>query len=73
MTAEEMENARRKMKLSKADLARQLRTPYRTVQDWLSGARPIPEVCAVAVELLMQKDEWVTKAIIEKIYEEVVV
>jgi len=71
MTPEQINVARKRQGLSIADLARVLRTPYRTVQDWCSGARPVPGVAVVALGLLEQKNQWVMQAIVEKIKREV--
>jgi len=71
MTISELKSARIKMGLNKSEMAKQLRTPYRTYQDWESGERRIPGVCEVAVELLLIKDKWLTQKIIEKASREV--
>lgn len=67
MTADEMNEARRKMGVSKADLARLLRTPYPTVRDWCRGERPIPGVAEVAVGLLVEREAAVMGRIVERI------
>lgn len=71
MQPHELTEARAKLGMNKAEMALSLRTPYRTYQDWESGERPIPGVCAVAVELLLQKDRWVMQQINEKIRHEI--
>ena len=67
MTHLELSKARRQLGLNKAEMAQQLRTPYRTYVDWERGARRIPGVCQVAVELLIKHDRWVMQAIEAKI------
>lgn len=63
----EIEKGRRALQVSMADLARMLRTPYRTVQAWCTGERPYPGVAAAAVELLIEKDRRVMTTIKERI------
>jgi len=67
MTPKELEAARRTLGLNKAEMARSLRTPYRTYQDWEAGERPIPGVCQVAVELLLKKDAWFMATIMDRV------
>ena len=67
MTPAALKTSRRELGLNMVEMAKQLRTPYRTYQDWEHGNRRIPGVCAVAVELLIKRDRWVMQAIIEKI------
>ncbi len=67
MTPAELKAERTTLGLNQAEMAKSLRTPYRTYQDWESGARRIPGVVAVACELLLQKDTWVMQAINEKL------
>lgn len=67
MTPTELTATRRILGMNKAEMARTLRTPYRTYQDWENGARPIPGVVSVAAELLVQKDTWVMQVIVDKI------
>lgn len=67
MTPEQLAAARRALGMNRAEMARTLRTPYRTYQDWESGKRPIPGVVAVAMDLLVEKDRWVTRTIIEQV------
>lgn len=43
---------------SAADMARALKTPLRTYQDWLAGVSRIPGVVEVALEGLLNKDKW---------------
>lgn len=66
-TENAIEAGRRALKVSIADLARMLRSPYRTVQDWCSGARPYPGVAEVAVGLLVEKDRRVMERIVGRI------
>ncbi|GFO67909.1 hypothetical protein GMLC_14880 [Geomonas limicola] len=67
MTPEQLKASRRQLGLNQAEMAQQLRTPYRTYQDWERGTRRIPGVCEVAVELLVKKDRWVMQAITAKL------
>ena len=67
MTPAELKKARRELGLNMAEMAKQLRTPYRTYVPWERGTSPIPGACEVAVELLVQKDRWVMQAITEKL------
>jgi len=70
MTPAELKDARQKLGLNMAEMAKSLRTPYRTYQEWETGGRRIPGVCAVAVELLLKKDRWVMMAIDARIARE---
>lgn len=70
MTPAELKAARRKLGMNLAEMAKTLRTKYRTYQDWESGRRRIPGVCWVAVELLLKRDQWVMQAIEAKIARE---
>jgi len=67
MTPAGLKAARRILGLNRAEMAQQLRTPYRTYVPWERGTARIPGVCEVAVELLVQKDRWVMQAITEKL------
>jgi DNA-binding transcriptional regulator YiaG len=58
MEKEELTAARAKLGLNMAEMAMVLKTPYRTYQDWETGKRRIPGICACAVELLLVKDRW---------------
>lgn len=66
MTNQDLQAARIKLKLNKADMARMLKTPYRTYQDWEANLRRIPGVCQVAVELLLRKDEFFMAGVFER-------
>lgn len=46
MKPEELLKLRQEIRFDKASLARNLSTPYRTLQDYESGARPIPAAFA---------------------------
>ncbi len=70
MTPAELRAARIRLGMNMAEMAKTLRTPYRTYQDWEAGRRTIPGVCAVAVELLLKRDRWVMLAIEAKIARE---
>lgn len=63
MTANELKTARLALGLNRAELARQLDTPYRTYQDWEAGISPVPGVAGVAVGLLQERDRWVMATI----------
>lgn len=43
MTPEEIKNFRARLGLSRADLARRLPVPYRTLEDWEAGRRTPPD------------------------------
>lgn len=47
MTAEDLRAFRTRLGLSRAELARRLRTPYRTLEDWEAG-RAKPPGCLEA-------------------------
>ena len=53
--------------MSKADMAKRLRTPYRTYVNWERGERPISGLAEVAVELLLKHDRMVMEAIKAKV------
>jgi DNA-binding transcriptional regulator YiaG len=57
--------SRKELRLSMADMARRLRTPYGTYVKWERGDRPIPGVLQTAVELLLKHDALVMQAINE--------
>lgn len=67
MTPEQLKTSRRELGLNKREMAKALRTPYRSYVDWERGDRRIPGVCEVAVELLVKKDRWVMQAITAKL------
>ena len=66
MTNQDLKAARLNLGLNMTEMAKALKTPYRTFQDWESGANPIPGVCQVAVELLLKKDEWFMSTVFER-------
>jgi len=66
MTNNELKAARIKLGYNQVEMAKTLKTPYRTYQDWESGQNPIPGVCEVAVELLLRKDEWFMASVFER-------
>jgi DNA-binding transcriptional regulator YiaG len=70
LTAAELRAARIRLGLNMAEMATQLRTPYRTYQEWENGGRRIPGICTIAVELLEKKDRWIMMAIEAKIARE---
>lgn len=51
--------------MNQAELAKRLRTPYRTYVNWERGERPIPGVCETAIELLLRFDRMRMQAITE--------
>lgn len=63
MTTADLKAARRELGLNQTEMAKQLRTSRSGYVKWERGERPIPGVCEVAVELLLQKDRWVMQAI----------
>ena len=67
MTHRELQLLREKVGLNQTQMAKRLRTPYRTYVNWERGDRPIPGICEVAVELLLRNDERVMQAIREKV------
>lgn len=72
MTGDDLRNARKALgELSAAEMARQLKTPLRTYQDWESGENRIPGIAEVAVDLLMQKDNWVMNGVFSRIDERI--
>ena len=56
ITPEELKAARRTLGLKPGEMAKRLKTPRRTYQDWEAGIRPISGACDTAVELLLEKD-----------------
>ena len=67
MTPADLKQSRRELGLNKVEMARQLRTPYRTYADWERGTRRIPGICQVAVELLVKRDREFMQAINERL------
>lgn len=67
MTNNELKTARLKLGLNQVEMAKTLKTPYRTYQDWESGVNPIPGVCQVAVGLLLKKDEWFMATVFDRV------
>jgi DNA-binding transcriptional regulator YiaG len=67
MEIEELKAARRELGMNRAELAKRLRTPYRSYVNWERGDRPIPGVCETAIELLLRHDRLVMQAIKEKL------
>lgn len=67
LTPEELKAARYKLGLTKTEMARVLKTPYRTYQDWEHGKRRIPGICDCAVELLIMKYRWTMERIKTKL------
>jgi predicted transcriptional regulator len=55
------------LQFSLVDTARLLRTPVRTLEDYEAGRRPVPGVFAVAVCLLRERQERVTREIVERL------
>ena len=56
ITPAELKAARRTLGLKPGEMAKRLKTPRRTYQDWEAGKRPISGACDTAVELLLEKD-----------------
>lgn len=67
MTSDELKTARESLGYGVADLACALRTPVSTVRDWEAGRTRIPGAAAVAVELLLERDQGVMTVIRERI------
>jgi hypothetical protein len=63
MTKEKLRNKQISLGYSASDMARALKTPLRTYQDWLAGVSRIPGVVEVAVEGLINKDRWTMQTI----------
>lgn len=55
------------LKFSLADTSRLLRTPVRTLEDYEAGRRTIPGVVAVAIWLLKERSERVTREIVDEL------
>jgi len=66
VTTAELTAAREELGMSKADLAKRLRTPYRTYVNWERGERPIPGVCETAIELLLRQNRMHMQSIRER-------
>lgn len=66
---DELKAARKRLKLSQAELAILLKTPARTLQDWEAGRRRVPGIALVAVVLLQERDERVMASIKAQIEE----
>jgi hypothetical protein len=61
MTASELREA--SVKLGHDNLkqtAAVLGVKYRTFQDWIGSKSSVPDLCAVAVRLMLEKDKWAT-------------
>ena len=56
ITPEQLKAAQRTLGLKPGEMAKRLKTPRRTYQDWIAGKRPISGACDTAVELLLEKD-----------------
>ena len=67
MIPAELRILREKLGMNQTEMAKRLRTPYRTYVDWERGARRIPGVCETAVELLLRHDAMVMRAITEQV------
>jgi DNA-binding transcriptional regulator YiaG len=67
MTQQELKEAREKLGRNQAEMAAELGTPYRTYQDWERGKARIPGTCAVAMRLLLEKDQWVMATTLAKV------
>lgn len=59
MTSAELKIMQVSLGYSASDMARELKTPLRTYQDWLAGVSRIPGVVEVAIDGLLNKDRWV--------------
>ena len=69
MTGNEFKKARiARLKVSQANLSVLMKTPKRTIQDIEALAdQPVRGVYEVCIELLIQRDQWITQAVIEKV------
>lgn len=56
ITPEELKAAETQLGLKPGEMAKRLKTPRRTYQDWIAGKRPISGACDTAVELLLRED-----------------
>jgi DNA-binding transcriptional regulator YiaG len=59
------------LKFSLADTSRLLRIPVRTLEDYEAGRRRVPGVVGVAVYLLAEKQERVTRKILDELSREI--
>ena len=71
MTAIDLKTIRCAMDISAAEMARAMKTPLRTYQDWEAGVNRIPGVAEVAATLLIERMNWsmgeITKSIDSKV------
>jgi hypothetical protein len=56
ITPEQLKAAETKLGFKPGEMAKRLKTPRRTYQDWIAGKRPISGACDTAVELLLRED-----------------
>ena len=56
ITPEQLKAAETQLGLKPGEMAKRLKTPRRTYQDWVAGKRPISGACDTAVELLLRED-----------------
>lgn len=56
MTAEQLRAAQAELKKTNVQLAESLDVSASTVVKWRAGSHPIPQVAAMAIELLLQKN-----------------
>jgi len=56
ITSEQLKAARKTLGFKPGEMAKRIKTPRRTYQDWESGRRPISGACDTAVELLLRED-----------------
>lgn len=64
-TAAQLDRQMKLLGFGPSDLARALRTPLRTIQDWLAGRSKIPGIAQVAVALYSERDKWVVDYIVK--------
>ncbi len=60
-----------RLKFSLADTSRLLRIPVRTLEDYEAERRKVPAVVAVAIMLLQERQERITREIVERINRDV--
>jgi DNA-binding transcriptional regulator YiaG len=65
MDSMELKTCREKMGRMQTELAAELGLPYRTYQDYEGNRSRIPGPVAVAVRLLLERDQWVTRFAVE--------
>jgi len=65
MTPIELKTVRISWGYSQGELARLLKTPLRTYQDWESGKGRIPGIMLTTLGLLKERDERITARILE--------